>query len=304
MSKGKQDLDVNSTVQMSSEELARLHAELEGRQREAEPDDADAVEFEAEEELEAPMKAAPKPAPQAAPKVAQKPVAKPAAAPAQKAPQVSAPKKANPERYLAPAVATGGTGLLIVGGIGALLAGLKPGLEVIPMFQGMGDMIAMLFVGAGLGAVGHLMLGLGMFAAVSRTGGIAALVGTLHMVAVLGLVFFLLAALEVIPVEGELAKLVLVAPSALPGTAWLLSGIWALSAVRALGPMGIVHGIFAMLGGAAQVGLVVAMLADAFGSQGYQHDLAIALIFTGIGGVLLGAIFLSVPMFGRLRRAG
>lgn len=283
MSKGKAELDVNSTVQMSPEELARLHAELEGRQREAEPD-----QYEVEE-LEEPAPA-PKPAPKA--------VAKPAPAPKAVAP--APPKKANPERYLAPAAAVGGGGLLIVGGIGAILAGLKPGLEVIPMFQGMGDMIAMLFVGAGLGAVGHFLLGLGMFGAVSRTGGIAALVGTLHMVAVLGLLFFLLAALEVIPVEGELAKLVLIAPAALPGTAWLLSGIWAFSAAGALGPMGIVHGIFAVLGGGAQVGLVVAMLAGAFGPQ---DDVAIALTFTGIGGVLLGAIFLSIPMFGRLRRA-
>lgn len=290
MSKGKAELDVNSTVQMSAEELARLHAELEGRQREAEPDLHELEEFE-------------EPAP--APKPAPKAVAKPAPATAPKAEQKAVapapPKKANPERYLAPAAATGGGGLLIVGGIGAILAGLKPGLEVIPMFQGMGDMIAMLFVGAGLGAVGHLMLGLGMFGAVSRTGGIAALVGTLHMVAVLGLLFFLLAALEVLLVEGELAKLVLIAPAALPGTAWLLSGIWAFSAVGALGPMGIVHGILAVLGGGAQVGLVVAMLAGAFGPQ---DDVAIALTFTGIGGVLLGAIFLSVPMFGRLRRAG
>lgn len=290
MSKGKAELDVNSTVQMSAEELARLHAELEGRQREAEPDLHELEEFEE-----------PAPAPKPAPKAVAKPA--PAAAPKaeQKAVAPAPPKKANPERYLAPAAATGGGGLLIVGGIGAILAGLKPGLEVIPMFQGMGDMIAMLFVGAGLGAVGHLMLGLGMFGAVSRTGGIAALVGTLHMVAVLGLLFFLLAALEVLPVEGELAKLVLIAPAALPGTAWLLSGIWAFSAVGALGPMGIVHGILAVLGGGAQVGLVVAMLAGAFGPQ---DDVAIALTFTGIGGVLLGAIFLSVPMFGRLRRAG
>lgn len=290
MSKGKAELDVNSTVQMSPEELARLHAELEGRQREAEPDLHELEELEEPAPAPKPaLKAVAKPAPAAAPKAEQKAVAP------------APPKKANPDRYLAPAAATGSGGLLIVGGIGAILAGLKPGLEVIPMFQGMGDMIAMLFVGAGLGAVGHLMLGLGMFGAVSRTGGIAALVGTLHMVAVLGLLFFLLAALEVIPVEGELAKLVLIAPAALPGTAWLLSGIWAFSAIGALGPMGIVHGIFAVLGGGAQVGLVVAMLAGAFGPQ---DDVAIALTFTGIGGVLLGAIFLSVPMFGRLRRAG
>lgn len=293
MSKGKAELDVNSTVQMSPEELARLHAELEGRQREAEPGpdeeyQEDGGELEAEE-VAPPPKANPRPAP------------KPAAPVVQKAPAPAPVKKANPERYLAPAAAAGGGGLLIVGGIGAILAGLKPGLEVIPMFQGVGDMMAMLFVGAGLGAVGHLMLGLGMFGAISRTGGIAALVGTLHMMAVLGLAFFLLAELEVIPVEGELEKLTQVGLWALPGTAWLLSGIWAFSAVGALGPMGIVHGIFAVLGGGAQVGLVVAMLAEAFG---LQDDVAIALIFTGVGGVLLGAIFLSVPMFGRLRRAG
>lgn len=284
MSKGKAELDVNSTVQMSPDELARLHAELEGRQREAEPGPDEEYPEDLEEPAPQPRAAAPK---AAAPKAAPKAV------------PPAAPKKANPERYLAPAAASGG-GLLIVGGIGAILAGLKPGFEVIPMFQGMGDMLAMLFVGAGLGAVGHLMLGLGMFGAVSRTGGIAALVGTLHMVAMLGLLFFLLVALEVLPVEGELAKLVLIAPAALPGTAWLLSGIWAFSAAGALGPMGIVHGIFAVLGGGAQVGLVVAMLAGAFGPQ---DDVAIALIFTGIGGVLLGAIFLSIPMFGRLRRA-
>lgn len=267
MSKGhdnhdNDELDVNSTVQMSPDELARLHAELEGKQARA----------------------------AAAP-------AKPVKAAAPKAD--NPPRKANPERYLAPAQ-TGGTGLLIVGGIGAILAGLGPALGVIPMFQGMGDMLAMLFVGAGLSAVGHLMLGLGMFGAISRTGGIAALVGTLHIVAVLGLVFFLLAALGVIQVDGDLAKLVIVAPAALPGTAWLLSGIWALSATRALGVMGILHGIFAMLGGGALVANVVGGLAGAFGGD---DDLAIALTLGGIGAVLLGAIFLSIPMFGRLRKA-
>jgi hypothetical protein len=86
-----------------------------------------------------------------------------------------------------------------------------------------------------------------MFGAISRTGGVAALVGTLHLVAMLGLTFFLLAALQVIPIEGELVRLVRIAPAALPGTAWLLSWIWAFSATRGLGAMGVLHGIFGVL---------------------------------------------------------
>lgn len=271
MAKGKDEgLDQNSTVQMSSEELARLHAELEGKALAA----ASAQE--------------PRPAKAEAPSPSGQPrAAKPA----------EAPRKADPARYHEP---QGGGGLLIVGGIGALLAGIAPAIGVVPMFQGMGDMLDLIFVAAGVAAVGHLLTGLGTFGATSRTGGVAALVGTLHVVAMLGLTFFLLAAFQIIPLEGDLLKLAMVAPTALPGTAWLLSGIWALSATSAMGVMGVLHGIFALLGGGAAIGMVVGGLAGAFSPQ---EDIAIALTLGGIGATLLAATFLAVAFFGRLRRA-
>ncbi len=280
----KDEVD-NSTIQMSPDELKRLHAELDGKRAEAaeELGELDFGEAEADEDVVA----------QRAPAKVVK-VAKP-----EKAVAPAKPKKADPARYTAPAGDAGGGGLLILGGIGALLAGLAPAIGVIPMFQGMGDLVELILVAAGVGVLGHLFLGLGMFGAISRTGGVAALVGTLHIVAMLGLTFFLLAALQVIPIEGELVKLVLVAPVALPGTAWLLSGIWAFSATRGLGAMGVLHGIFGVLGGGAMITQVVGGLAGAFGPQ---EDLAIALSLGGIGSVLLGGIFLSIGMFGRLRR--
>lgn len=63
--------------------------------------------------------------------------------------------------------------------------------------------------------------------------------------------------------------------------------------------MGVLHGIFGVLGGGAMIGQVVGGLAGAFGPQ---EDIAIALSLGGIGSVLLGGIFLSIGMFGRLRR--
>jgi len=274
----KDEVD-NSTIQMSPDELKRLHAELDGKRAEAAEELADLEYAEAEAE-EAP--------------VVQKAPAKVA-----KAVVPAKPKKADPARYTAPAGDAGGGGLLVVGGIGALLAGLAPAIGVIPMFQGMTGLVELILVAAGVGVLGHLFLGLGMFGAISRTGGVAALVGTLHLVAMLGLTFFLLAALQIIPIEGELVKLVLVAPVALPGTAWLLSGIWAFSATGGLGAMGVLHGIFGVLGGGAMITQVVGGLAGAFGPQ---EDLAIALSLGGIGSVLLGGIFLAIGMFGRLRR--
>ena len=285
----KDELDSNATVQMSPEDLARLHAELEGRQRAARDEalpHAETVEkpsVQAAERPAARAEAAKRPEPKA--EAAKKPE-----------PKVAPPRRANPDRY----AEAGGAGLLVVGGIGALLAGIAPALALVPTFQGMGDLLVLIWVAAGVGAAGHLLLGLGMFGAVSRTGGIAALVGTLHVVAMIGLTFFLLVTLDLIPLDGDLVKLAIVAPAALPGTAWLLSGIWALSATKALGAMGVLHGLFALIGGAAQVGHVVGSLAGAFNAQ---DDVAIALSFGGVGCILLAAIFLSIPMFGRLRKA-
>lgn len=282
----KDELDSNATMQMSPEELARLHAELEGRQRSA-----------LEEEVSPQAETVEKPVVRAA----EKPAARAAEKPATKKPEPKAApaRRANPDRYM-PSGSAGGAGLLVVGGIGALLAGLSPGLALLPTIQGMGDLLWLIWVAAGLGALGHLMLGLGMFGAVSRTGGIAALVGTLHIVAMLGLTFFLLVKLDLIPLGSDLARLADVAPSALPGTAWLLSGIWALSATKPLVAMGILHGFLALIGGAAQVAQVVGGMAGAFTAQ---DDVSAALLFGSAGSILLAAIFLSVPLFGRLKRA-
>lgn len=292
MAKGDEELDSNATVQMSPEELARLHAELAGRQRaaleEASPyaETAEKPTVRAADKPAARAEAAKKPEPKA--EVAKKPE-----------PKAATPRRASPDRQ-PQAGPAGGAGLLVVGGIGALLAGIAPALALVPAFQGMDDLLDLIWVGAAIGAVGHLLLGLGMFGAISRTGGIAALVGTLHVVAMIGLTFVVLAVLGLIPLDELITKLTRVAQSALPGTAWLLSGIWALSATRTLGTMGVLHGIFALIGGGAQVGYVVGDLA---GSLATQDDVAIALLLGAAGGIFLAAFFLSIPMFGRLKRA-
>jgi len=187
-----------------------------------------------------------------------------------------------------------------VGGIGAIIAGLGVALPVVSSFQGMTGEVWPLIGGTIAMVLGHLLVGLGMFGAVSRTNGVAALVGTLHLLAVAGLAFFLLALFGVIQLDGDLVRYAGLAPAILPGTAWLLSGIWGLSAASGAGAMGILHGIFAFLGGAAQLTMVVGALAGLFGRQ---DDLTYALQLGAPGAILLAAIFLAIAMFGRLRRA-
>lgn len=309
-------LDSGATVQMSAEELKRLHAELEGKRAEAarglaaeallaeeeggEPDEVAEAPV-AQPQLATPKRPAAVAAPAERPAVAAREPVKSAKPEKPGKVEKAAGKKADPSRYAAPGDgAASGGGLLVVGGIGALVAGLAPVLGVIPQFQGMGDLMDLILVASGLAFVGHLLLGLGMYGAVSRTGGVAALVGTLHMVASLGQLFFLLSATGAIPIEGDAIKLVLLAPTALPGTAWLLSGIWAFSAGRALRVMAPLHGIFAVLGGGALIAQVVGLLSGAFGPQ---DDLLIALLLGGIGSVFLAGLFLGIGMLGPLRRA-
>jgi hypothetical protein len=196
--------------------------------------------------------------------------------------------------------APGGGGLLVLGGIGAIIAGLSIALPIMSLFQGMTGEVWPLIGGAIGMAVGHLLLGLGMFGAVARTNGVAALVGTLHLLTMAGLAFYMLGLFRVIELDGDLVPYVMLVPAILPGTTWLLSGIWAFSAASSAGAMGILHGVFAFIGGGAQIGVVVGGLAGAFAPQ---DDLTIALALGAPGAILLGAIFLAIAMFGRLRRA-
>jgi len=302
----EEDSDSAHTVQMSADQIKRLHAELEGKRAAAaakarQPIAQSEEEFVAEEAPEEEplvddpaLFEPPEPEPEPPPAKAAK-----AVKPAKPAP---APKPAPAEAFEdsgASQASPGGGGLLIVGGIGAIFAGIGAGLPVLSSLQGMvgepwpiiGGTIAMV--------LGHLLLGLGMFGAVSRSNGVPALVGTLHMLTVAGLAFFLLAAFRVIELDGDLIPYVMLAPGILPGTTWLLSGIWGLSAASSAGAMGILHGIFALLGGAAQLTVVVGLLAGAFGPQ---DDLTFGLQFGAPGAILLGAIFLAIAMFGRLRR--
>jgi len=319
----------NATVQMSAEQLKRLHAELaaanaratgasdaaaeqardaagEDRADEAYAEseaeftsEAPADEAYAEEEPEAdvapaapvagaPVAKSPKLAKKAPPAVAPKP------AKVEKAPKPApAPKPAK----VASAGAEGGGGLLIVGGIGAIVAGLSVCLPILGQMQGMtGEPWPI--IGGTIGmTLGHLLVGLGMFGAVSRTNGVAALVGTLHLLAMAGLTFFMLALFRVVELDGDLVRYVTLAPAILPGTAWLLSGIWGLAS--GAGAMGILHGVFSFLGGGAMIGLTVGALAGAFSGE---DDVAIALAFGGPGLIFIGTIFLAIAMFGRLRR--
>ncbi len=358
------DAPNDATVQMSAEQLKRLHAELaasragvpkvkpgaEAPTPEPEPayvagDDAYAEEPAAEEayaeepaaeEAYAEEAYAEEPAAEEAyaeeayaeEAYAEEPAAEEAyaeepaphayaeEAPAEPAPAPAAPpakpakaaKPAKPDKVRTaatkppPAAATsaapgGGGALLVLGGIGALVAVLGLCLPILSSLQGMtGELWPI--IGGTIGmAVGHLLVGLGMFGAVSRTNGVAALVGTLHLIAMAGLTFYMLALFGVVALEGEVVAYVALVPNILPATAWLLSGIWGLAA--GAGALGILHGIMAFLGGGALIGLAVGGLAGAFSSE---EDIAIALAFGGRGLVLVAAIFLAIAMFGRLRR--
>jgi len=317
----------NATVQMSPEQVKRLHAELAAASARASGASAPAVKAAAESEdypeeayAESEEDFSGEPAPEyeedyapaeptvdvyeAEPvaknlKLDKKPKVDKAPPPAKAARPAPAPKPAPAPRPARPAAAPsqGGGGLLIVGGIGAIVAGLSVCLPILGQIQGMtGDPWPM--IGGTIGMVlGHLLLGLGMFGAVSRTNGVAALVGTLHILAMAGLTFFMLAAFRVIELDGDLVRYVMLAPTILPGTAWLLSGIWGFAS--GAGAMGILHGVFSFLGGGALIGLTVGSLAGAFE---VDSDLAIAVAFGGPGLILIGCIFLAIAMFGRLRR--
>lgn len=310
----------NATVQMSAEQIKRLHAQLAaGRaaakaapepapepayeeptaepepvyeeEPTAEPVYEEEPTAEPEPVYEEEPAAAPVPPPEAAPKKAAKPDKAP------KPEKAAKPAKPAPKPAVERPAGQGGGGLLIVGGIGAIIAGLSICLPVISSFQGMvGE--AWPIIGGAIGMViGHLLVGLGMFGAVSRTNGVAALVGMLHLIAMAGLTFYLLLLFRVFEVDGDIVRYVALAPGLLPGTAWLLSGIWGFAA--GAGALGVLHGVFSFLGGAAAIGLQVGALAGAFGGQ---DDAAIALALGAPGAVLIGTIFLAILFFGRLRR--
>ncbi len=309
----------NATVQMSPEQVKRLHAELAAAGGKARAAKAAAAAEVAEEALDYPAEAYAQseddftadaeeppaedpiyeeeaaPAPAAKPKLDKKVKVEKAPPPKKAEAPKAAPK---PKPAPKPVVeGQGGGGLLIVGGIGAIVAGLSVGLPIISQMQGMvGEEWPI--IGGTIGMIiGHLLLGLGMFGAVSRTNGVAALVGTLHLLAFAGLTFFALALFRVIELDRDIVQYALLAPAILPGTAWLLSGIWGFAS--GAGALGVLHGVFSLLGGAAMIATVVGALAGAFGGQ---DDIAIALAFAGPGCVLIGAIFLAIAMFGRLRQ--
>lgn len=301
--------DSARTVQMSADQIKRLHAELAGKRAAAAAAQArqPAPQPIAQSEEEFVAEDAPEVEPLADdPALFEAPEPEPAPAPPAKAPKAAKPRPApavvieTGDEAPARSVPSAGGGLLIVGGIGAILAGVGVGLPILSSLQGMVGEPWPIIAGTIAMVLGHLLLGLGMFGAVSRSNGVAALVGTLHMLTVAGLAFFLLAAFRVIDLDGDLVPYVMLAPGILPGTTWLLSGIWGFSAASSAGAMGILHGIFALLGGAAQLTVVVGLLAGAFRPQ---EDLVFALQFGGPGAILLGAIFLAIAMFGRLRRA-
>jgi hypothetical protein len=265
------------TIQMSPDALAKLHAELAGKRAAS----ATSVPREATvevEHVEAPLR------PRATP---------PARSDASMPPKPSA-------KAPAPTGASGG-GALIVGGFGALIAALGPGLLTLTNVQGMGGAQDLVYAGFAALVLGHLLSAIGMFGAVSRTNGLAALVGTFHLLTSLAVTLVLLTAFRIVQLDSDLSPLVVVVSVSLLGCSWLLSAIWGFSALGRMGALGVLHGIFAMIGGAAVVTLGVGKLAGLYDSL--DDDLAIALVLSGAGGILLGAIFLAVGKFGRLRRS-
>ncbi len=272
------------TIQMSPEALAKLHAELAGKRV---PSARDVKSALSENTLEVEHLDAP---PRVNPQAAVKPAVPPRGA--------ALARQEQPVRET-----SGGGGMLVVGGIGAIIAGLGPATLTLATMQGMFGDRAIIFAAFCALVLGHLLTGLGMFGAVSRTNGVAALVGTFHIISFLGATFVTLAGLEVIDVEPRLAeKVALIVPAVL-GATWLLSAIWSFSSTRALGgAVASLHGVFALLGGGAVVTIAIGVMTDMF-PRGINDDLGMTLLFAGAGAILLAGIFLAVGKFGRLRSA-
>jgi hypothetical protein len=169
------------------------------------------------------------------------------------------------------------------------------------MFQGMTQEIELRIAGLVGLCVGHLLVALGMFGAVSRTSGIAALIGMLHVLAAVSLGFVLLGGFRVLELDADLRDLIQLLAAIVPGTAWLLSAVWSFASAGPLGgAMASLHGIFALLGGGAGIAHVILVRAEALRPS---DDLAYALQLGAPSAILLAAIFLAIPMFGRLRSA-
>lgn len=189
--------------------------------------------------------------------------------------------------------APGGSGMLVMGAIGAWLFILLEGLGVIGKLQGMGGASEWLIPVMGFGGLfAYLFMSFGFFAAKSRTSGFAIVPGIFAILAVVGALMFAL--MFLVRFGGpELFMVVGIVTLAAPALMWLLGSIWAFTAG---GGIAITTGITGLLGCLCYYTFTTIAL---FSPRDAQDDIMIVLYFAGLGlllisSVMLGILFLSL----------
>lgn len=269
----------DATVQMTPEEVARLHRQLAGAGT-LPPEEAPATIDEAPEDL--PTTRAQHSPPPAAPPARALPVGAREVTGAGAAPHVSGP--------------------IVVGGVGALVALAGLVMMFLPSLQGFGN--DTLAPGLLAVAVGHLVLAIGLFAAAPRTSGIAILVGMFAVLMAAAFSVGFLSAARVLKVDADLGRALGAGLLTLPGLTWLLLSLWAFIGLRRVsGVLGVATGMLSMIGGLGGLAGGVMLVAGAFGMRGTQDDGFMALQMAHYGGVALGMVMVAVASFGPLARA-
>lgn len=268
----------DATVQMTPEEVARLHRQLAGQGTLA-PEAGDVAEA-----------ADPGDLPTTRARVGAAPVS--ASPPA-------APVGASPP---APRTAPHVSGPVVMGGVGALVALAGLVMLFLPNLQGFGnDTLEPGLLGV---AVGHLALAIGLFAAASRTSGVAVLVGMFGVLMAAVFTIGFLSAARVLKVDADLGRALGAGLLTLPGLTWFLLSLWAFIGLRRVSAgLGIVTGMLSMLGGLAGLAGGVMLVAGAFDGRGTQDDGFIALQMAHYGGVALAMVMVAIASFGPLARA-
>ncbi|MFT7582656.1 MAG: hypothetical protein ACI9MR_004338 [Myxococcota bacterium] len=219
--------------------------------------------------------------------------AAPAPAPA---PVLTRPAPSAPAR----APASGG-GLLVTGGIGAILLFVACACSVLLVMQGSlrdEGIIIGSFSAAGLGLI---LVGVGLLGANSRTNPTAIVASVFAFIA--GLAFLALISVMTMGSGGSAMEgFLYVAVLGLPVTV-ILIGAWALSAGKVIGTgLSVSTGITAILGGAS-LGGAVAMLLFGLSRRGLNDDGLIIAYFGGLGLVAISMVLMTIVFFGPLKSA-
>ena len=193
-------------------------------------------------------------------------------------------------RGSSPAVGGAG-GMAVVGGIGAILAGIAP-LLLWVVGQGGGGMGldsagAMLYLVVGLGMIGFTMNGIGMFGVKSQTGGFAVAVGIFDLLAGVMLLLALLMGMGMLPFD---MMAVVSYGTLLIALGFVFMGIWGFTAGNAVGAgIAMPAAIIGLLGGLA----LFLLFGMSLGIIPPDRDAAeisahVGFLGSGIGGILTG----------------